>query len=324
MRLRSYTAATIPEAMALVREHLGPEAIIVSTQSLESGGASVTAALEEGDPPAGSIADDAVDAIHEALAAHGVPPRLIEKLLKAAAELDSDDTVLALAGALDAVFTFAPIGDRPAARPLMLVGPPGAGKTISTAKLAARAVLGHRPTRVVTADTVRAGGIEQLEAFTRLLELPLHTVESTKHLTGLVSDPVAGEMVLVDTAGINPYNASDRADLAGFIAAAEAEPIFVVPGGGDLFDTVEMAGIFAELGCRRMLATRLDMVQRLGSVLAAAEAANLAFCDVGITPSVADGLTPLTPVALARLLLPDPALPADPSAIQPHVERAPS
>ena len=55
----------------------------------------------------------------------------------------------------------------------------------------------------------------------------------------------------------------------------------------------------------RMLVTRLDMVHRLGSLLAAADAAHLSFCDAGISPDVAEGLIPLNPVALARLLLPE-------------------
>ena len=46
MRLRSFSGRTMNEAMSLVRQHLGADAIIVSTQEDEDGLMSVTAALE--------------------------------------------------------------------------------------------------------------------------------------------------------------------------------------------------------------------------------------------------------------------------------------
>ena len=48
MRLKSYTAATMAEAMSLVRRELGDDAIIVSTQRAATGkGVRITAALEQ-------------------------------------------------------------------------------------------------------------------------------------------------------------------------------------------------------------------------------------------------------------------------------------
>ncbi len=78
-------------------------------------------------------------------------------------------------------------------------------------------------------------------------------------------------------------------------------------GKKGLFDPMEAADIavrFNVLGPQRLLATRLDLSRRLGGALAAAEVAALSFCEVSISPHVADGLTPINPVSLARLLLP--------------------
>jgi flagellar biosynthesis protein FlhF len=48
MRLKSYNAPTMAEAMRLVREELGDNAIIVSTQRSSDGqGVRITAALED-------------------------------------------------------------------------------------------------------------------------------------------------------------------------------------------------------------------------------------------------------------------------------------
>lgn len=61
----------------------------------------------------------------------------------------------------------------------MLIGPPGAGKTLTIAKLATRSTPSGRKVGVITTDTARAGGIDQLAAFTKLLKLKLLAVEDT-------------------------------------------------------------------------------------------------------------------------------------------------
>jgi flagellar biosynthesis protein FlhF len=61
------------------------------------------------------------------------------------------------------------------------------------------------------------------------------------------------------------------------------------------------------LRIRRLLATRLDAVRRLGGLLAAVDAGRTSFSDGGISHRVVDSLVPLNPVALSRALLPHAA-----------------
>jgi len=180
MRLTTFTAATMSEAMALVRARLGGDAIIVSTEEGDDGTMRLTAAVEQTERPTPSTGPDVIDLLNEALSAHGVAPTLIEKILCAALPFETDDPLLSLSGAFTTVFRFAPIEAE--ARPLLMIGPPGAGKTVSVAKLAARAVMAGKPVRLVTADIVRAGGIEQLEAFARVLQLALERAENAARL----------------------------------------------------------------------------------------------------------------------------------------------
>jgi flagellar biosynthesis protein FlhF len=324
MRLRTFTAKTMPEAMAQVRDELGADAIILSTGSI-GGTISVTAAVDRRDTqtpaPAAvepvSPAEEWFEALHETLAAHGTPAPLVERVLTAALEQAAADPRLALAGGLAAAFSFAPLSERPRNRPLMLVGPPGAGKTISIAKLATRAVLAGLTPTVISTDTVRAGGIAQLDSFICMLGVELQRADNTGQLGECVAAAGNTGPVLIDSAGINPYSASDRGELAALLVAAAAEPVLVLPAGGDIFDAIEIAHAFAALGATRLLTTRLDMVHRLGSQLAAADAAQLSFCDASLSPDIARGLTPLNPAALARLLMPE----ATQVGVQPPLER---
>ncbi|KAA0592383.1 flagellar biosynthesis protein FlhF [Azospirillum lipoferum] len=324
MRLKSFHAKTMSDAMRMVRQSLGDDAIIVATREEEGGGVRVTAAVEEDDlPPApssggsrggrGSKAPpkpvepeiDVGEVVADALQRHGVPAALAEQLIDAASGLDTEDPRLALGSALDSFFTFNPLPDgRAPVKPLALVGPPGSGKTLVAAKLAARAVFKKCSVGVITTDTVRAGGVDQLAAFTRLMKLKLATVEDPDALAGAFEVHRRTDLVLVDTAGRNPFDADDMQDLRAMLSAGEVEPVLVLPAGLDAMEAADMALAFKAVGVRRMLVTRLDMTRRLGSVLAIAARARLSFCDASISSKVAEGLTALNPLALARMMIP--------------------
>jgi flagellar biosynthesis protein FlhF len=201
---------------------------------------------------------------------------------------------------------FANLAERRDGQPLLLAGPPGAGKTLAAAKLAARAVLAGQTVRLITTDTGSAGAVEQLTAFARPLKLTVETAEGPAGLAAVIAKRRAAlpTMTLIDTQGVNPYDSVELAGLAAQIVAAKADPILVLGAGGDARECGEMAEIFARIGCTRLLVTRLDLARRLGGVLSAA-LTGLALAETGASPIVAHGLQPLTPDALARLLVAD-------------------
>jgi flagellar biosynthesis protein FlhF len=95
--------------------------------------------------------------------------------------------------------------------------------------------------------------------------------------------------------------------LQALIEAADVEPILVMAAGGDPEEAAEIGEAFAAIGATRLFASRLDTTRRLGSILATAEAGQLAFCDVSASPHVASGISPISAVALARLIMPQSA-----------------
>lgn len=321
MRVRSFNAATMTEAMAQVRAALGPDAIIVSTHRSRRGrGVQITAALDE--PQAdrdlsASLArtdepETATEAnpLHDMLDYHGVPVRLRTRLIACAGDMPTPDPTTALAGALDSYFSFANRAD-PTAAPVMLVGPPGVGKTVCVAKLAARSVLQGGGVAVATTDTVRAGAIAQLEAYTSLLEQPLLMADSPGELRRAVAAKADSSLV-VDSPGTNPFDDQEMSDLAAFVKTAKVEPVLVLTASADPAEAAETAEQFARIGCRRLIVTRLDAARRIGAMLTAALAGDLAFTEVSITASVAQGLRPLNPMSLSRVLTRDPQASADP------------
>jgi len=292
MRLKLFQASTMTAAMAQVRSQLGPDALILSTRRI-AGGVEVTAALE---PAALEPALDALPPVRDAaqdraLGWHGVPPGLIDALPPGLLSDTLPDVLM---------FGALPTG----AAPLLLTGPPGAGKTLTTAKLATRMVMAGKAPSVITADGQRAGAPEQLAAYTRLLGLTLVVASTPVPLSRALARRQYDQPVLIDTPGVDPFDSAAREDLLALAATADAVTVLALPAGLDPGEAHELADAFAQAGATLLIVTRLDLSRRLGGVLAAASA-RLTLTEAGIGPGAADGLRPLTPEFLAsRLSIP--------------------
>lgn len=87
-------------------------------------------------------------------------------------------------------------------RIVALVGPTGVGKTTTVAKLAARrALLQGKQVALVTLDTYRVGGEEQIQRFADLIECPLFTVRDPAQLADTVRALAGFDSIYIDTAG---------------------------------------------------------------------------------------------------------------------------
>jgi len=332
MRLKTFQAATMSEAMDLVRQALGDDAIIVSTYSHRNGeGVEITAAIEQqteddfvtaeaqalrygqGDGrlfvPGEDFADHYIpeqvgELILGALQWHGVPLRIAERLAQAAMRVGLEDPVGALAEALDETYRFPGLSSDN--RPVILIGPPGNGKTIVAAKLAARCVLDRRLVHVISCDGSRAAAGEQLAALCRVMSTPFAEANDARSLP-LAIDAVPQEAkLIIDTAGVNLHAAAERQKLKALIQASGAEPVAVFAAGADAMEVAELASQAVALGARRYVGTRLDAARRLGALVAAADIGGLAFADASASAFVGKGFERFDALALAHRLLADP------------------
>ncbi len=293
MRLKRYQAPDTREAITSIRAELGEEALILGTRRTAEGvevTVAVTAAPapELPAPDAQAPGAEAGPARERLLAWHGVPAGQ-------AAMLQGGTLAGALARTLR--FTAAPLDGN--AAPLLFAGPPGAGKTLTVARLATRLVMTGAAPLVITADGRRAGAIEQLAAFTRLLGLTLIVASHPATLARALARRKPGVPVLIDTPGADLFDDRQRDEIAALAASAAATIALVLPAGIDPAESADCAAAFAAQGATLLVATRLDMARRLGGVLAAAQAGGLALAEAGIGPGAADGLTPMTPALLA-------------------------
>jgi flagellar biosynthesis protein FlhF len=107
---------------------------------------------------------------------------------------------------------------------------------------------------------------------------------------------------MVDTPGCDAFDRAQMEELAALAATANAAMVLVLPAGLDPAEATDQARAYAAAGARLLVATRFDLVRRLGGILAAASV-GLALTEAGIGPGAADGLLPITPAWLAARLL---------------------
>ncbi len=197
MRLKTFSAKTMKDVMALVRAEMGPDAIIVSIdQGTRGGGVRVTAAVEANAPPpqqptarpSNGANFDQLDREPEprpfdlaeltaVFGYHGVPFDLASRLQDAVSANVAESLSEALALGLEMVVRLSPLS-LPEAMPVMLIGPPGAGKTVSCAKLAAEGVLNGHSVRIITSDTVKTGGVQQLRYLAEMMQVQVEVADS--------------------------------------------------------------------------------------------------------------------------------------------------
>jgi flagellar biosynthesis protein FlhF len=326
MRLKSFTAKTMREAMQMVRDSLGEDAVIVSTREDKGiGTVSVTAAVEKrvydfevhdeedhyNEVPSNEwLYDeeedefDVVDEITDALLHHSVPEEIMDQIISYSSLVDLEDARISLMAAIENIFDFQPISRKKYENPLMLVGAPGTGKTLSVAKLAARGVMDGYKVSVITTDTMRAGGVEQLEAFTRLMNIDLKKAKDHLELRDRIEEVRWADQILIDTSGINPFDVQGVKGIARLAACSDIEPVLTLPAGCDAEESGDIARVFSMIGVERMMPTRLDAARRIGGLLCAAEMGELSFTDASNTAKVAGGLVQMSPKRLSMLLIP--------------------
>jgi flagellar biosynthesis protein FlhF len=238
------------------------------------------------------------------LRAHRTPDTLADALVEEAEGSGIPDLTLALASALDGLMRSSPSVKTPSG--MLLVGPPGAGKTAVAAKLAARHRLAGIPVVLAATDTQTAGQMARLESFAACLDVPLVIASTPEILSEEVQEAsYADAFLIADCAGCDP-RAPLPSELVRFLAVGRLEIAGVVSATCDAEEAGEIADALANLGAGKLIVTGLDLARRKGALVAYA-CSGLAVAQVTASPYLADGLETLTPLALARALLADAA-----------------
>jgi flagellar biosynthesis protein FlhF len=149
------------------------------------------------------------------------------------------------------------------------VGPTGAGKTTTIAKLAADFTFNqNKRAALITIDTFRIGAIEQLGKYAQIMDLPIEVVATPQDLKCAVNKHSDKDVILIDTAGRSPRDEMNLSGLKGFISVLQPVEVHLVLSAGardrDSFEIIER---FNRICVDRIIFTKLDETTRYGGMV---------------------------------------------------------
>jgi len=151
-----------------------------------------------------------------------------------------------------------------------LVGPTGAGKTTTIAKLAARWSKSHGSDglALVSIDSYRIGAREQLMTYARILGASMHAPNSGRELGRVLDRLKSKRLVLIDTAGMGPRDVRLSEQLEALqIGAARAQVLLTLPAPGEGHALEQIIRAFGPASPAACVITKVDEAASLGAVI---------------------------------------------------------
>ncbi|HEY5957487.1 MAG TPA: flagellar biosynthesis protein FlhF [Polyangiaceae bacterium] len=189
------------------------------------------------------------------------------------------------------------------------VGPSGAGKTTTLAKLAARARLEHsRSVGIVSLDTYRVGAVEQWQRYAQLLGIPFNVARGAEDFRLAISTSTS-DLVLVDTSGRGMADQGDSWPLIQclpLVTRHELQVLVVLPAWLRARDAEQVVRTYADSRPTGAVVTKTDETMQQGGVVQAALTNDLPLAYICNGPRVPEDIREATAeIVLKRLLLTD-------------------
>jgi flagellar biosynthesis protein FlhF len=349
VKLKSYFSGTVEAAMELAREELGEEALLINARpatpetrmlgayevvfgvppKLEKASSGAMPANTE---PADRLAQDVaglrreIERMAQSLRGarifnshpHAGDPELYSRLIEneLAAPLAQ---AVAEGASMESMFEVdATLGRRGtpegARRIVALVGPPGAGKTTTLVKLAARYGLASaKPAQILSADVYRIAAADQLRTLASILGIGCGVAETPVALAQALEEHRGKDLIFIDTPGLGSGDMEDGADLARMISShPEIDTHLVLPASmkpSDLERVIDRYEIFQPA---KLLFTRMDETGRYGSLVSEAARRSLPISFLTTGQEIPDDLEPAVKARLTELVLGESASAATP------------
>jgi flagellar biosynthesis protein FlhF len=321
MYLKRFRSQNVREALRQAREEFGPDALVLSTTLVPAAGwrgwigareVELTAAAER-EPsdvrPARSedrhpVADPAAAEATARLTAAGLNRRFAEEIVASLpAESRRGASLHTLRGALADQLASLTASDDEFARVEVFVGPPGAGKTTTIAKIASqeRARRGQR-LGLIAADGFRIGAVEQLRSYADILGAPFKVARTTDDLERALRSGSKAP-VLVDTAGRSPSDNVSRELFRMVARRRDVRTHLVMPADTSPASARRILDAYDEAGPTRLVLTKLDETETLSPLVTVLRDRQLPISYVGTGQRVPEDLNRATAQLLAASVL---------------------
>jgi len=153
---------------------------------------------------------------------------------------------------------------------IALIGPTGAGKTTTAAKLAARFSVRHGASKVafITTDNYRIGAHDQLRTYAKILNIPMRVAADSRQLQECLQGLAERKLVIIDTAGMSQRDLALQDQLSMLeMASRKIRSFLVLPAttGSSVID--EILQRYMPVKPHACILTKLDESRGFGGIL---------------------------------------------------------
>lgn len=323
MYLKQYRTQTLQEALARIRQDLGPDAIVLSTRVVEGEGwrgwigrreIEVTAAANR--PPVSETRHERLPERHSGavdrhaglvsrLRAAGFDERFAAEIATAVpTDRRRGASLVSLRETLASRLAELAAGEETPAPVQVFVGPPGVGKTTTIAKIAAqfRARRGQR-LRLIAADGFRVGAVEQLRLYADIIDAPFSVTRTRDELLTALSH--SRSPVLVDTAGRSPSDPQARAMWDALAGTKGVQTHLVVAAATGAHELDRIFDRFESARPDRLVLTKVDETGSLSPLVGLLRHRNVPISYLGTGQRVPEDLERATGDLLAACVVGD-------------------
>ncbi|MDJ0652728.1 MAG: flagellar biosynthesis protein FlhF [Xanthomonadales bacterium] len=177
---------------------------------------------------------------------------------------------------------------------VVLMGPAGVGKTTTIAKLATRYMLRHGRDEValIANDHSRVGGLQQLQRYAQILQIPLWSARNPKQLLQALDAFSDRSLVLIDSAGLGHSHPKviDQLKMFARIPSLRRYLVATATVSSEVFEQVLTRYSLADLS--GIILTHVDEANRLGGILSTAHEHQIPFAYLANGMRVPEDLTP--------------------------------
>lgn len=264
--------------------------------------------------PAQGMAVQSFQRVYEDLLAQGVEHataeaclrELRETLVEQGASQRNSSLQLLRTVLLDRVTTAGPLLSTAGEQKIALfVGPSGVGKTSTIAKLATHfGIVEQRSVALITMDTYRPAAVEHLRLYAEVLGVELSVAASCEDAQAAIERAREAELILIDTAGFNPYEPIAAQRWRGLLnRGLPLEVHLVLAAGTRVPDLVVSTSQCVDVPSLRLLFTKLDETTGYGGIFETTHRTGIPLSYWGTGQRVPDDLVQAQVTRLGDLLL---------------------